>query len=106
MKKKIKVLVQAKNLMTGARELWEVIVEDYDKDCYYYSPRFKGNEYNWSTYKLIDKLTGLTVTYSSSKNSLMYRYELAYKRYQELINTDYYQERIRDYKQLLKGGEK
>lgn len=105
MKNKYKILAQATNLMTGERELWEVIVEDYDNDCYYYSPKFKGNNYNWTTYRLIDKLTGLTVITSSCKSALLYRYELAFNRYQEIKNTDYYQERISDYKQM-KGGEK
>lgn len=104
--KKYKILTQATNLMTGARELWEVIVEDYDNDCYYYSPRFNGNEYNWSTYRLIDKLTGLTVVTSSTKSYLLYEYKLAFNRYQVIKKTDYYQEMISDYKQLIKRGDK
>ena len=75
MKKQIKILTQIINPITLTIELVEVVVVEYDKDTYYYSPLFKGNKNKIglpNTFELIDKLTGICVVCSSNKNMLLY----------------------------------
>lgn len=92
MKKQIKVLTQIRNPITLSIELVEVVVVEYNKDTYYYSPLFKGNKNKIglpNTFELIDKLTGICVVYSSNKGMLFSNYEDKYERYQDMkkLNT-------------------
>lgn len=94
--KKIKFLMQCKQ-MNGEFRLEEVYVINYDDYCYYYSPKFKGNENLFKYYQLIDKLTGICVVYSSNKDMLFINYEDNYERYQSMKKTEYYKNLSREY---------
>ena len=92
MKKQIKILTQIRNPITLTLELVEVVVVEYDKDTYYYSPLFKGNKNKIglpNTFELIDKLTGICVVYSTNKSILFSNYEVNYEYYQftKKLNT-------------------
>ena len=100
MKKQIKILTQIRNPITLTLELVEVVVVEYDKDTYYYSPLFKGNKNKIglpNTFELIDKLTGICVVYSSNKGMLFINYEDKYKCYQDMKKTEYYKDLSRKY---------
>lgn len=100
MKKQIKVLTQIGNPRTLTIELIEVVVVEYDKDTYYYSPLFKGNKNKIglpNTFELIDKLTGICVVYSNNKTTLFKNYEYNYGRYQDMKKTEYYKDLSRKY---------
>lgn len=100
MKKQIKILTQIRNPITLTIELVEVVVVEYDKDTYYYSPLFKGNKNKIglpNTFELIDKLTGICVVYSSNKEMLFINYEDNYERYQSIKKTEYYKDLSRMY---------
>lgn len=100
MKKQIKVLTQIGNPRTLTIELVEVLVVEYDKDTYYYSPLFKGNKNKIgvpNTFELIDKLTGICVVYSSNKDMLFINYEDNYERYQSFKKTESYKDLSREY---------
>ena len=100
MKKQIKILTQSRNPITLTLELVEVVVVEYDKDTYYYSPLFKGNKNKIglpNVFELIDKLTGICVVYSFNKNMLFINYKHTYERYQSLIKTEYYKDLSRKY---------
>lgn len=100
MKKQIKVLAQIRNPRTLTIELVEVVVTEYDKDTYYYSPLFKGNKNKIglpNIFELIDKLTGICVVYSFNKDMLFINYEDNYERYQSMKKTEYYKDLSREY---------
>lgn len=100
MKKQIKILTQIRNPRTLSIELIEVVVVEYDKDTYYYSPLFKGNKNKIglpNMFELIDKLTGIRVVYSFNKDMLFINYKDNYERYQSIIKTEYYKDLSREY---------
>ena len=100
MKKQIKILMQIINPTTLTLELVEVVVVEYDKDTYYYSPLFKGNKNKIglpNIFELIDKLTGICVVYSSNKDILFINYKDNYRRYQIMKKTEYYKDLSRKY---------
>lgn len=111
MKKQIKILTQIRNPKTLTIELVEVVVVEYDKNTYYYSPLFKGNKNKIglpNTFELIDKLTGICVVVSFNKDMLFIHYKDNYERYQSMIKTEYYKDLCRKYdlmKKFIKGGE-
>ena len=100
MKKQIKILAQIRNFRTLTIELVEVVVVEYDKDTYYYSPLFKGNKNKIglpNIFELIDKLTGICVVCSPNKGMLFINYKDYYERYQSMIKTEYYKDLCRKY---------
>lgn len=100
MKKHIKILTQIGKPITLTIELVEVVVVEYDKDTYYYSPLFKGNKNKIglpNSFELIDKLTGICVVYSSNKDMLFINYEDNYERYQSMKKTECYKVLSREY---------
>lgn len=100
MKKQIKILTQITNPITLTLELVEVVVVEYDKDTYYYSPLFKGNKNKIglpNLFELIDKLTGICVVRSFNKDMLFINYKNNYDCYQSMIKTEYYKDLSRKY---------
>lgn len=99
--KKIKFLIQCKQ-MNGKIGLEEVYVYEYDDYCYYYSPKFKGNENKFECYQMIDKLTGLVVVFANNKDLLIDRYKIARDRYFRIIKSKFYSKQITEYLEKIK----
>ena len=99
--KKIKFLMQCKQ-MNGEIGLKEVYVINYDNYCYYYSPKFKGNENLFECYQMIDKLTGLVVVFANNKDLLIDRYKRAQDRYFRIIKGKIYSKKITEYLAKMK----
>lgn len=99
--KKIKFLIQCKQ-MNGKIGLEEVYVCEYDDYCYYYSPKFKGNENLFEYYQMIDKLTGLVVVYANNKDLLIDRYKRAQDMYFRIIKGKIYNKKITEYLAKIK----
>ena len=100
MKKQIKILTQIRNPITLTLEWAVVVVVEYDKDTYYYSPLFKGNKNKIGLpkfFELIDKLTGINVVRSSNKAMPFINYKDNYERYQSIKKTEYYKDLTRKY---------
>jgi hypothetical protein len=99
--KKIKFLIQCKQ-MNEKIGLEEVYVTEYDDYCYYYSPKYKGNEKLFDCYQMIDKLTGLVVVFANNKDLLINRYEMAQDRYFRIIKGKIYNKKINEYQAKIK----
>lgn len=95
------IIVQCKQ-MNGEIELEEVYVINYDNYCYYYSPKFKGNENLFKCYQMIDKLTGLVVVFANNKDLLLDRYKRAQDRYFRIIEGKIYNKKITEYLAKIK----
>lgn len=99
--KKIKFLIQCKQ-MNGKMGLEEAYVCEYDDYCYYYSPKFKGNENSFKCYEMIDKLTGLVVVVGNNKDLLIDRYKMTQDRYFRIIKGKNYKKQITEYLAKIK----
>lgn len=103
--RKIKFLIQCKQ-MNGEIGLEEVYVCKYDDYCYYYSPKFKGNENSFKCYQMIDKLTGLVVVTANNKDLLIDRYKMAQDRYFRIIKDKFYNKQITNFLAKIKEVKK
>lgn len=95
-------------------EFARIWVEDYDKLTYFYNPLDKLNKYSdIIDFLIIDKKSGLIISKEFTKERCIYMYKKGLKEVDEIRQEKWYsdivkdyQERISDYKQLIKGGEK
>ena len=84
----------------GIEVLREIIVEEYDENVYYVSPRMDINFRG--PYSFFDKKTCLMVCTGKSKKELISKYNKVKEGYKNLFNGLLYKKYIERYEQLKK----